>query len=137
MLRRSRASAVSWIASRAWQPSPPTGVYSSWRRCQSNASSKSFHASDKAGHFWTTSRAFLFSAFASSLAYVYGVTDAGSRVNEIWGKDKAPQYGSAKELEKVCCFDSRPKFAHMYPNRPLLSFDVLWEMMRSVRTTKT
>ena len=137
MLRRSAAVAVSRTASRSWQPSSRPALYSPWRRWQSNASLKSSNASGNTGYFWTTGRALLFSAFASCLAYAYGITDTGSQLNEIWRKDKAPRYGSAKELEKVCCDDPQWKITHTCPNRLLLSFDVLLAMKRLVRTTMT
>ena len=59
------------------------------------------NASWASGTSWTTGRALLFSALASSLAYVYGVTNADSNLNASWKKDKMPQYGTAKDLEKV------------------------------------
>ncbi|KAL2054085.1 hypothetical protein ABVK25_005624 [Lepraria finkii] len=53
------------------------------------------------GPFWTTSRVLLFTTFASSLAYIYGVTDTGSHLDELWRRNKAPQYGTAKDLQKA------------------------------------
>jgi hypothetical protein len=53
--------------------------------------------------FWNGSRALLLSAFASSIAYLVGVTDAGNHVQELFARDRpAPVYGKAKDLQKVC-----------------------------------
>ena len=55
----------------------------------------------RVGQSWTTSRVLLFSAFASSLTYVFGVADAGSLIEELLKKDKHFAYGSVKDLDKV------------------------------------
>lgn len=52
--------------------------------------------------FWTTGRALLFSAFASTLGYGYGVYDTGSFINDLWKKQSGPDYGGPVELSKVC-----------------------------------
>lgn len=59
------------------------------------------HQGNSSKPLWTSARVLLLTAFASSLAYAYGVTDAGSHVDELWKEEKAPKYGSTKELEKV------------------------------------
>ena len=52
--------------------------------------------------FWTNSRALLLSAFAGSVAYVFGVTDAGNHPEQLWLRGpRTPAYGKAKDLEKV------------------------------------
>ena len=51
--------------------------------------------------FWTTSRVLLSTAFASSLTYIYGITDAGSHLDKLWKQDGKPRYGTTKDLEKV------------------------------------
>ncbi|KAI9879200.1 MAG: hypothetical protein M1830_009275 [Pleopsidium flavum] len=51
---------------------------------------------------WTTGRVLLFTTFASSLTYLYGITDAGSRFEELWQKPhRAPTYSNANDLEKA------------------------------------
>ena len=46
----------------------------------------------------------LFSAFASSLAYLYGAIDTGSQVDRLRRKDKVAEYsyGSTEDLDKAC-----------------------------------
>lgn len=82
----------------------------SWRADNNNNSShKNSHNTNRKSRgspssgFWNAPRALLFSAFASSLAYAYGVSDAGNNIAELWGStaDRQPRYGTAKELEKV------------------------------------
>lgn len=52
--------------------------------------------------FWTTTRALLLSAFASSLAYIVGVTDTVNELPKLWpGDSRPPVYGTSKDLEKV------------------------------------
>lgn len=53
------------------------------------------------GAFWTTSRVLLSTAFASSLTYIYGITDAGSHLDKLWKRDGKPRYGTTKDLQKV------------------------------------
>jgi len=53
------------------------------------------------GASWTTGRGLLMTAFASSLAYVYGITDAGSHLEKLWRNGKIPRYGSANDLNKA------------------------------------
>lgn len=74
-----------------------------WGKWQSNRASQSVGQGANRSA-WTTGRVLLLSAFVSSLTYVLGVTDAGSHIEEISSsnsKDLRPQYGSAKELDKV------------------------------------
>ena len=58
-------------------------------------------ANFRSGSSWTTSRVLLFSGFASSLTYLYGVTDAGAHIEGLWKKDRLPAYGSVKDLNEV------------------------------------
>lgn len=53
--------------------------------------------------FWTTGRALLLSCFASSLVYVHGATDAGTRLEGLWTSKilQEPMYGSTKDLCNV------------------------------------
>ncbi len=55
---------------------------------------------------WTTGRVLLVTAFTSALTYVYGVTDAGSRLAEFWQLEKAgtPRYCNENDLIKVRVF---------------------------------
>lgn len=80
-------------------------VSPTWRRDQSNTTAGARNTPASRDSFWTTGRTLLFSAFVGSLAYVYGVADTRSYITELklWknGKTKEPQYGSAKELDKV------------------------------------
>ena len=72
------------------------------QRYQSNIASKGYQDSQQQQSFWSTGRTLLFSSFVGSLAYVYGVTDAGSRLSELLEKDRSPpQYGDKKDFEKV------------------------------------
>ena len=66
------------------------------RRWQSNSVTNSRPVS------WTTGRVLLISAFASSLAYLYGVIDARPLADQPVGKHTNPRYGSNKDLTKVC-----------------------------------
>ncbi|KAL9621717.1 MAG: hypothetical protein Q9160_003835 [Pyrenula sp. 1 TL-2023] len=50
---------------------------------------------------WTTGRALLFSAFASSLAYVYGINDASQNADQLQARQKLPTYGKSKDLQKA------------------------------------
>ncbi|MCJ1422197.1 hypothetical protein MMC29_000076 [Sticta canariensis] len=52
---------------------------------------------------WTTGRVLLFSAFASSLTYLYGVIDTGSQVDQLRKTDQASNYsyGSTEDLAKA------------------------------------
>ena len=50
---------------------------------------------------WTSGRVLLLTGFASALAYAFGVTDAGTHIDELWKKERDPKYGSVKDLEKV------------------------------------
>ena len=52
---------------------------------------------------WTTGRVLLFSAFASSLTYLYGVIDTGSQVDQLRKTDEASNYsyGSSEDLAKA------------------------------------
>lgn len=43
----------------------------------------------------------LATAFASSLSYIYGVTDARSHIDKLRKRDGKPRYGTTKDLEKV------------------------------------
>ena len=43
----------------------------------------------------------LLSAFIGTIGYVYGVTDAGQNVGELWARGQTPQYGKEKDLVKV------------------------------------
>jgi hypothetical protein len=51
--------------------------------------------------FWNSGRVLLFTIFASSLAYTFGVRDVGNHVDELWKKERTPRYGSPKDLQKV------------------------------------
>jgi hypothetical protein len=52
--------------------------------------------------FWTTGRALLLSTFAGSIAYVFGVTDAGNHPEQLRLSDsRVPVYGTTKDLERV------------------------------------
>lgn len=59
------------------------------------------------GAFWTTTRVLLFSAFAGSLAYLYGVNDTSSFLKKSsvvvggGGGARKPVYATKAELEKV------------------------------------
>ncbi|KAK2757336.1 hypothetical protein FQN54_004850 [Arachnomyces sp. PD_36] len=89
-----------------------------WRRddknnTRNNNSSSSSSSSSSSAPFWNAPRALLFSAFASSIAYAYGVSDAGNNIAELWGStaDRQPRYGTAKELEKAIA-EVREKLGH-------------------------
>lgn len=54
--------------------------------------------------FWTTPRVLLFSAFAASLTYLYGVNDFSSSIKKSGarpGLQNKPVYAKKAELEKV------------------------------------
>ena len=51
---------------------------------------------------WTTTRTFLVAAFASSLAYVYGVNDGSFSIP--LGASQTPNYGATNDLNKVSPF---------------------------------
>jgi hypothetical protein len=52
--------------------------------------------------FWTTGRALLLSTLAGSIAYVFGVTNAGNLLEQPRPSDsRVPVYGTTKDLERV------------------------------------
>ena len=73
--------------------------------------------------FWINSRALLLSAFVGSVAYVFGVTDAGNHPEQLWLREpRTPAYGKAKDLEKVrreqSILDVLIYLPFLYPNSP-------------------
>jgi D-lactate dehydrogenase (cytochrome) len=78
------------------------------RRWNGSASSRTHNHNDvgPSKPFWNTRRVLVFSAFASSLAYAYGVSDAGARAAELWRRERQPRYGTTEELKKAW----RPEF---------------------------
>lgn len=73
-------------------------------RANTSGASQAFKSEAQSSKpFWTTTRTLLFSAFASTAAYLYGVTDASSHREELSNDaaERKPQYGTAKDLEKV------------------------------------
>lgn len=67
------------------------------------SSSSSSSAPAPASASWTTGRVLLFAAFTSSLTYLFGINDTTSQlVGSRQKKAETPNYGSAKDLQKVC-----------------------------------
>ena len=66
--------------------------------------------------FWTTGRVALLTAFASSLTYVYGISDAKTNFEKVWHEQKTstPKYGSVKDLDKVHTLSTR-RDCSIYP----------------------
>jgi len=60
------------------------------------------------GHFWTSGRVTLFTAFTASLAYILGASEMGSFTKKELVADVPVslrhQYGSKADMEKVECF---------------------------------
>lgn len=80
----------------------PTPIWSSVpNRCHHARWQSTATSSPGPGAFWTTSRVLFATVFASSLTYVYCITDAGSRLDKLWKRDGKPVYGTTKDLEKV------------------------------------
>ncbi|MCJ1407437.1 hypothetical protein MMC19_001508 [Ptychographa xylographoides] len=98
MLQRQISPLVRQIGSTVRQAPRP---FPAWQRWNSHTPGKFVNSANKSRQFWTTGRTLLFSAFASSLAYVYGVADTGYQLKSVLGKNEAPQYGTVKELEKA------------------------------------
>ncbi len=80
-------------------PQLPSHICLANRRWKSTAA-----AGFRSGPSWTTSRVLLFSAFASSLTYLFGLTGTGLHIEELWIKEKFPVYGSIKDLDKASHF---------------------------------
>ena len=62
--------------------------------------------------FWTTPRVLLFTAFAGSLTYLYGISDTSSFLKQDAKTSKAnlqkkPVYAKKAELEKVSVLEKR------------------------------
>ena len=93
--RSLRVNAARWSLRCRLAPQPAIARFAS--------TATTSHTKQNGGRiFWTTSRAILLSAFAGSIAYAIGVTDAGSHVEQLWPRDPpVPAYGKAKDLEKV------------------------------------
>lgn len=62
---------------------------------------RNFAGSNSSGHaapgFWTSGKALLASALAASIGYAYATTNQPSQLESF----KKPQYGTAKDFEKV------------------------------------
>ena len=52
--------------------------------------------------FWTTGRALFLSTFAGSIAYIFGVANAGNDLKQPQPSDSGvPVYGTTQDLERV------------------------------------
>ncbi|MCJ1393866.1 hypothetical protein MMC18_006742 [Xylographa bjoerkii] len=101
MLQRQITTLARKACLSPWPTSQLSHLRPSKKPWQSVTPRKLSQNSVKPGQTWTTGRALLFSAFASSLAYVYGTTDASFHLKELWKQDNTPQYGTARELQKA------------------------------------
>ena len=109
-----------------------------WCRHDSHAASslKKIPSSSQ-NAFWTTSRTLLFSTFASSLAYAYGVNDAGSWFRDLAQERSIPKYGSTKEFIKVILSLGSQLATHISRPRQLANCAELWARTLSALTMRT